>query len=99
MPFLYGWAVGLLSAHDFNLYAQIVRGTLYRQAIKQFAIGITVVITGSIAIQFVNITLAHRANNSLGFVLLIDYLILIIIAAGLILMARGTMNLKKIEEV
>ena len=99
VPFLYGWAVGLLSAHDFNLYAQIVRGTLYRQAIKQFAIGITVVITGSIAIQFVNITLAHRANNSLGFVLLIDYLILIIIAAGLILMARGTMNLKKIEEV
>lgn len=99
VPYLYGWAVGLLSAYDLRLYAKTVKGLLYRQAIKQFASGITVALAGSIAIQFVNITLTQRVSHSLGSVLLIDYVLLIIIAVGLALMALGTKKLKLIEEV
>jgi hypothetical protein len=99
VPFLYAWMVGLLSAYDLNLYARTVKGTLYQRAVKQFAAGISVTILGSIAIQFVNITLAHRINKSLGLVLLIDYCLLIIVAVGLVLMALGTKKLKLIEEI
>lgn len=98
-PYLYGWMVGLLSANDLRLYGETVRGTLYKQAIKRFAYGIGIAIIGSIAIQFVDISLAQRMSNSLGAVLLLDYGLLIIVAVGLILMALGTKRLKKIEEV
>lgn len=99
VPYLYGWAVGLLSAYDLNLYAQAVKGSLYKNAIRQFAAGITVTIMGSIAVQFVNNALAQRINKSLGLVLLIDYGLLIIVAVGLLLMAAGTKKLKLIEEI
>jgi len=99
VPFLYGWAVGLLGAYNLRLYAKVVKGALYRLAIRQFATGIAIAIIGSIAIQFVNITLAQRKNNSLLSVLLIDYGLLIIVAVGLVMMALSTKKLKKIEEV
>jgi hypothetical protein len=99
VPYLYGWMVGLLSVYDFHLYAKTVEGKLYQQGIKQLANGIAVAVTGSIAIQFVNITIAQRVNKSLAATLLVDYLLLILIAVGLILMALGTKKLKKIEEV
>ncbi len=99
VPYLYGWMVGLLSAYDFYLYAGTVHGTLYQKAVRQFANGIAVAIAGSIAVQFVNITLAQSLNRSLGGILLLDYLLLAIVAAGLILMALGTKKLKLIEEI
>jgi hypothetical protein len=72
---------------------------LYKRAIRLFASGITVVILGSIAIQFVSITITQRLSDSLGAVLLIDYGLLIIVTIGLFLMAFGTKQLQKIEEV
>ena len=99
VPYLYGWAVGLMSAYDLNVYSKAVRGSLYRRAIKQFANGIAVAILGSIAIQFTNITIGQRIDKSLSAVLLADYMLLIIIAAGLALMALGTKKLKQIEEI
>jgi hypothetical protein len=90
--------LGLLSAHELHWYTKTVKGIVYRQAVKQFANGIAVVIFGSIAIQFVNVTLTQRFKDSLGSILLIDYGLLIIIAAGLVLMALGTKRLKRIEE-
>lgn len=99
VPYLYGWMVGLLSAYELRWYAKTVKGLLYRQAVKQIAHGIAIVIFGSIAIQFVNITLAQRLDNSLGSVLLVDYGLLVIVAVGLILMALGTKKLKLIEEL
>lgn len=99
VPYLYGWVVGLLSAYDLWLYAKAVPGLLYQRAIKLFAGGITVVIVGSIAIQFVSITITQRLSDSLGSVLLIDYGLLIIVTIGLFLMALGTKKLIKIEEV
>lgn len=98
VPYLYTWMLGLLSAHELHWYTKTVKGIVYRQAVKQFANGIAIVILGSIAIQFVSVTLAQRFKDSLGSVLLIDYGLLIIIAAGLVLMALGTKKLKRIEE-
>jgi len=99
IPYLYGWTVGLLTAYSLRAYAKAVRGLLYKQAVRQFANGVAITVAGSIAIQFVNITIAQRINRSLGALLLIDYALLIIVAVGLILMALGTNKLKEIEEV
>jgi hypothetical protein len=99
VPYLYGWGVGLLSAYDLKIYAATVQGTVYKRAIKRFATGILVTISGSIAVQFVNTTLVHRFNKSLGAILLVDYLLLAIVAIGLVLIASSTNKLKLIEEV
>ena len=99
VPYLYGWMVGLLSAHMFRAYSRTVPGLLYRQATGRFAIGVAIVIAGSIAVQFLNIALAQRSSNSLGSVLLLDYGLLIIVTVGLALMALGTKKLQRIEEI
>ena len=99
VPYLYAWAIGLLTTYALSTYAKTVSGLLYRKAVRQFAHGIAVTIFGSIAIQFVNITLAKRFSHSLGAILLIDYLLLTIVAVGLGLMALGTKKLQRIEEI
>jgi hypothetical protein len=83
VPYLYAWALGLLAAYELRLYAKTVQGSLYQRAIKQFAAGIMVAVIGSIAIQFVTITLTERFRESVG----------------LILIALGTKKLKLLEEV
>jgi hypothetical protein len=98
VPYLYGWMLGLLCAYMLRVYAKTVKGLLYRQAVRRIANGITIVIAGSIAIQFVNITVAQRLDTSLGAVLLADYLLLILVAVGLVLIALGTKKLKRIED-
>ncbi|HVS58527.1 MAG TPA: hypothetical protein VHD60_02180 [Candidatus Saccharimonadales bacterium] len=99
VPYLYGWMLGLLCAYNLHVYARGTKGVLYQRAVKRLAHGITVTIIGSIAIQFANITIAHRLRHSLGGILLIDYGLLIIIALGLVLMALATKKLKRIEEI
>lgn len=99
VPYLYAWAMGLLSAYNLNIYANTVSGSLYRRAIKQFAGGIATAIVGSVAIQFVNATLANRFDDSLGAILLADYILLAVVAVGLVLIAIATKKLKLIEEV
>lgn len=99
IPYLYTWFLGLFSAFEFKVYARQVKGLLYRRALRQLAAGITTVICGSIIIQFVNSTFEARVSRSLGSLLLVEYILLIIVATGLLLMAFGTKKLKKVEEV
>ena len=98
VPYIYGWGIGLLTAYLLKIYAKTVHGSLYRRAIKRFAGGITLAITASIAGQFVDIAVANWLGKSLGIILLIEYVLLILIAVGLGLMASGTKRLQQIEE-
>lgn len=99
IPYLYSWFLGLLSAYDFRLYAAGVKGVLYKKAFSQFSLGIAVTILGFIAIQFVTSVYGNRTDKSLGFILVLIYILLAILVTGLSLMALGTKKLKKIEEV
>jgi len=99
VPYLFGWCMALFGAYEFWLYAKHVKGLLYRQALQQFAYGITVVICGSITVQFVDNTIAARATHSLGAILILEYIMFTIVGVGLVLMAMGTKKLKKFEEV
>lgn len=99
LPYLYGWMVGLLCGYELYTYSRTVKGMLYRKGIRQFADGILVTIFGSIAIQFVSVTLMKRVDSSLGLVALTEYILISIVAVGLIRIALGTKKLKSIEEV
>jgi len=99
IPNLFGWCVALLSAYEFGLYAKFAKGLLYRRALRQFAQGITIGITGSVAGSFLNNTfIAAKVSHSLGALLLLEYALLAFIAVGLGMIALGTKKLKKIEE-
>ncbi|HSW80557.1 MAG TPA: hypothetical protein VLG47_07310 [Candidatus Saccharimonadales bacterium] len=98
IPQLFAWFVAILSAYQFRLYAKFANGLLYRKLLSQLSNGIVVAITGAIAIQFVDNTFAAKFKHSLGAILVIDYILLAIIAWGLILMALGAKKLKKIED-
>jgi hypothetical protein len=100
IPYLFGWFMGLLSAYEFALYGKYAKGILYRRALRQLAQGVTITIVGSVAIQFLdNTVIAEEAGESLGSLLLLDFLLVFIVLVGLVLMALGTKKLKKIEEV
>jgi hypothetical protein len=58
-----------------------------------------VAICGSIFIQFIGSALSNNKHLELAPVLLLDYLLLIVVAVGLALMASGTKGLQRIEEV
>jgi hypothetical protein len=98
IPALFAWFIAILSAYEFRLYAKFVKGLLYRAALRQFSQGIVIVISGSVAIQFVDNTFAAKVSHSLGALLAAEYALLAIYVVGLILMALGAKKLKKIEE-
>ena len=98
-PYLYAWFAGLACAFELQFYAMHTAGLLYWSVLKQFAAGLTVVVLGSIAIQFVASSLPTSLRSSLGPVLLIDYALILTVAIGLIIIAVSTKKLKRIEEV
>lgn len=99
IPYLYAWYLAIYSAYEFKLYAQHTSGFIYQRAFRLLAYGVVVTIFGSVVSQFIQSTFAARARHSLGLLLVLEYVLLAIIAVGLILIARGTLKLKKIEEV
>jgi hypothetical protein len=99
IPYLYAWFEGLISAYNFRLYSKNVRGLLYKKAFFQLAVGLLLTVIGFIFVQFITSTLGARTDKSIGFVLVLIYILLAVLIAGLGLMALGTRKLKKIEEV
>lgn len=96
-PYLLIWFLGLLSAYQLRIYARRTKGLLYKKALQYVATGLAIVVGGSITIQFINSTFGAR-QSSLGLLLVINYLFLLLVSAGLILMAFGAKQLQKIEE-
>jgi hypothetical protein len=99
IPYLYAWFEGLVSAYNFRLYSTSVKGLLYKRAFLDFSYGLAIVIVGLIFVQFITASIGARTDEPLGFILILIYILLGILLAGLSLMAMGTRKLKKIEEV
>lgn len=99
VPYLYAWLGGLLSAYELRLYSLKTRGVLYQKALIWLAAGITIVIIGSIMVQYLDGVFAGRKDLSLGPLLALIYCLLIIQALGYALIAFGANRLIKIEEV
>lgn len=99
IPYLYAWFIGLLSANEFRLYAQAVKGIIYKRALIWLAVGLTIVVIASVASQFINSVFLTKHNISIGSAFLMTYPIFVIEAVGYGLVAYGARWLKRIEEV
>jgi hypothetical protein len=98
VPRLYAWFLAFISALEFQLYARHVSGLVYKRALHQLSLGITVALSGSVIIQFVT-TAGALQRNRIYDVLPLMYVLLVVIAVGFIIMALGTRKLKRIEDV
>ena len=99
VPYLYAWFMGLLAAYEASLYARNVKGVLYQQSLRLLAGGIVGVILTSIILQYLTSLTIRLTHLTLNALLIVIYLVLILYAAGYLLVAMGATRLKRIEEV
>ena len=98
-PYLYTWYIGIIAAYELKKYSARVKGILYQRSLNTLSIGMTIVITASIFIQYVGSIIGSGKGLSFGYLLLIVYVLLFLEAAGYALIALGARQLKRIEEV
>ena len=99
IPYLYAWIMGLVAAFQIAAYRRSVSGLLYQRALSMLASGAMMAIVAAIIYQYVSGSSAYLRRIHLNGSLLLLYLILLVYAAGFVLMARGAQRLRRIEEV
>lgn len=99
IPYLYAWIVGLLAAYEIIIFSKLSRGVLYRHALQQVATGLGIVIASSVALQYLSAAVPRNEHLSLDSSLAATYAIRLGATVGYILIARGAVRMRKIEEV
>ena len=99
VPYLLIWLFGSMAVLNFMSYARHVPGVIYRESFKAVSTGLTVTIALLIGLQFLSQANAALSRSALGVVMVIIYALLIAIAAGYLMIARGARKLALLEEV
>jgi hypothetical protein len=93
------WLIGTRSFYELYKYRLKASGVIYRKFWSLLAVGIVWILVVSILIQFLTTINSRLDKLSLSSLLVLIYILLILLAAGFILIAAGVNKLKKIEEV
>jgi hypothetical protein len=97
LPYFVSWALGTLAVINIYRYARRVQGVLYREALRDLARGLILVICFS-ALGGVLVLIGNTiATLSIGPILLILYFALLLYGAGYALIATGARKLSRIE--
>lgn len=99
IPYLYAWFIGLLAVYEIVLFSKQSRGVLYQQALQLVAHGLVIVIASSIALQYVGSIVPSTGHLVLDTSLAATYAIRLGAVVGYVMIARGAIRMKKIEEV
>lgn len=99
IPYLYAWIIGLVAAYEYGLFAHQARGIIYRRALQFVALGVLLVIVGSIGYQYLHTVIPRTGHLSLNVILLATYGFYICITLGFGLSAYGATHLKRIEDI
>jgi hypothetical protein len=99
IPYLYAWCTGLLAAYEIGLVGKRTQGVLYRKSLQIFALGIVLVLAGSIVLQYVTSIEPRTLHLSLNGLLLTSYVLKVVAGVGYLVIARGANRLRMIEEV
>lgn len=99
LPYAYIWYHGFMAAISLRHYRQNVKGTLYKQGLRWLTWGISIVLVGSIILQFSGARLITGSRFQVQPILIAAYIWFLIIAIGYGCIAMGARRLKKIEEV
>ena len=98
-PYLLIFYLGYQAATCIHTYKEQVNGVIYRSALKHIANGIGVVIISILAIRYFMALGTALNDANLRGILTTLYGLVIIIAIGFLLIARGAKKLQKIEEI
>jgi hypothetical protein len=99
IPYLYAWAIGLISSYQMTQYSKQVKGLLYRRAQQLLISGLVTIIISLIALQYVNGVAPRVGHLVLNAKLVVTVVFHLINGIGFILLALGALKLKKIEDV
>lgn len=99
IPYALTWLFGTLAVLNIIEYAKRVQGIIYRQTFVSVAYGLAWTVGLLIGLQFLTQANAALSHAALKVILVIVYLLLLAIAAGYLLIARGAQKLTVIEEV
>lgn len=99
VPRIIMWFWGAQAAQNIFLYQRKVKGSLYRVGLRTLAIGLGVVIVSIVVLRGLQSLTAPLSHLNLPLLLLAVYALLILIAVGFVLVARGAKQLQKIEEL
>jgi hypothetical protein len=99
LPYAVTWVMGSLAILNLLSYVRKVRGIIYRQTFSSLAYGLVVTISLLIVLQFLSQANAALGSAALKIILAIVYALLLAIAVGYLLIARGAKKLTAIEEV
>lgn len=99
LPYILVWYCGLFAAACLWIYQTYSSGIIYRKALIRASVGLLVVISASILIQLLDAISSSLAHLGLRDVLFVLYGLIIIYAAGHVLIASGARKLARIEEV
>ncbi len=99
IPYICTWTIGILGTIELSMYARHVKGILYQRALQLVGGGLSIVILFSIASQYLTAVSARSTSFALGGLLIVIYVLLLVQAGGLVLVAFGAKQLKKIEDV
>ena len=99
VPYIFMWFIGVLAAYEIYLFQQKVSGILFRRSWELLAAGLAWVILVSITLQYLTTLSNHLARLTTTGLLFVIYAILVILAAGFLLIAAGANKLKRIEDV
>lgn len=98
IPYLYAWSRGIQGLYDLRVYLSLVKGNVYRLALKAVVVGLGAVMALNIFIQLL-VTASTKLNRlDLTPLLLIIYLLVFCYVIGFGLLARGSRKLTQIEE-
>ena len=99
IPYVLSWSLAVGALVNLRTFAAEVKGIIYREAIHRLVMGMTIVVSFAIALAMLSTLSGLFADSSLKFVLGFIYVILILYAAGFLVIASGARKLARIEEV
>jgi hypothetical protein len=94
---LYGF-IAMLAIHNMWVYKAKVKGTLYKQALKYLSQGLVAVVGITVLLRCIQSLSSPLQKLNLQFLLGLIYLLLVFIAVGYGLIAKGANKLQQIEE-
>lgn len=98
-PYILTWLLGIYSVVNMSIFKDETDGIIYKKVLDKFYKGFLTVIILVISLQYLTQFSSLLSQASLSVILVIIYLILLVNAAGLVLVAEGTKQLNKIETI
>jgi hypothetical protein len=97
VPRLIMWFLGIHAVWNLRAFSRNTVAKIYGEAFKYVAAGVGLVILALVAIGVLD-TGNEMSHYSLGSILAIVFVLLVVMAAGWLILARGTGKLERIEQ-